>query len=66
MLMEKIKNNLPIILDLKNGILLELNYDSEIQAYRGYWKEEDMYVGIFEKSTLIKIITKEYDNVELL
>lgn len=65
MLMEKIKNNLPLLLDLKNGILLDLIYNEDIKAYKGNWKEEDMYVGIWEKETLIKIISKEYDNVKI-
>lgn len=65
MLMEKIKNKDSLKIDLLNGIILELNYDNEINAYRGYWKEEDIRVGIWEIDTLIKIATHEIDNVEL-
>lgn len=65
MLMEKIKNNLPLLLDLKNGILLDLIYNDDIKAYKGYWKEENIYIGIWEKETLIKILTGEYDNVKI-
>lgn len=65
MLMEKIKNKNLLKIDLLNGIVLELNYDNEINAYRGYWKEEDIRVGIWKIETLIKIATHEIDNVEL-
>jgi hypothetical protein len=62
--MEKIKNKNQLKIDLLNGIVLELNYDNEINAYRGYWKEENLNVGIWKIETLIKIATKEIDNVE--
>jgi hypothetical protein len=65
MLMEKIKNKDSLKIDLLNGIELELNYDNKINAYRGYWKKEDIRVGIWEIDTLIKIATHEIDNVEL-
>ena len=44
---------------------MSLIYNDDIKAYKGYWKEEDMYIGIWEKETLIKIISKEYDNVKI-
>ena len=65
MLMEKIKNKENLKLDLLNETIFELNYDNEINAYRGYWKEEDIRVGIWKIETLIKIATHEIDNVEL-
>lgn len=66
MLMEKIKNKEPLKLDLLNKVVLELTYDADINAYRGYWREEDIKIGIFEKETLIKIATNEYDNVKII
>jgi hypothetical protein len=64
--MEKIKNKEPLKLDLLNEVVLELTYDADINAYRGYWREEDIKIGIFEKETLIKIATNEYDNVKII
>lgn len=66
MLMEKIKNKELLKLDLLNEVILELTYDADIKAYRGYWREEDIKIGIFEKETLIKIATNEYDNVKII
>lgn len=66
MLMDKIKNNQPLVLDLKNGVILNLNYDIKIKSYRGLWKEYDMLVGIWEKETLLKILSGEINNVELV
>lgn len=57
MLLEKIKNNEPLKIDLKNGVILDLEFDNKIDAYRGYWKEEDMGVGIWTKKTLTEIAT---------
>ena len=65
MLMEKIKNKNQLKIDLLNGVILDLYYDEKINAYRGYWKEENMNVGIWKIETLIKIATKEINNVEL-
>ena len=36
--MEKIKNKEQLQLDLQNGVILDLIYDNEIKAYRGYWE----------------------------
>lgn len=66
MLMDKIKNNQPLVLDLKNGVILNLNYDTKIGSYRGLWKEYDMLVGIWKKETLLKILSGEINNVELV
>ena len=64
MLMEKIKNKDSLKVDLLNGVILELNYDSDLKAYRGYWKK--VKIGIWKIETLIKIATKEINNVELI
>lgn len=65
MLMEKIKNNEPLKLDLKNGVILDLQFDDEIKEYRGYWKEENIWIGIWTKKTLIEILNKEIDDIEI-
>ena len=66
MLMEKIKNNEPLKIDLLNGVILDLTFDDKVDAYRGYWKEEDMGVGIWKKETLIEIATGKINNVLLV
>ena len=38
-LQEVINNKQPLKIDLENGVILDLIYDNEIEAYRGYWKE---------------------------
>jgi hypothetical protein len=64
--MEKIKNKEPIKLDLLNGVILELTYDREIKAYRGYWREEDIQIGIWELKTLAEIISGETKELKIL
>jgi hypothetical protein len=66
MLIVKIKQQDPLKFDLKNGVILDLTFDNKIDAYRGYWKEEDMGVGIWKKETLIEIATGRIDNVKLI
>ena len=66
MLMETIKNNGNVYVDLENGVILELYYDDEIKAYRGYWKEENIYIGIWTKKTLVEIINGEMPDIKLL
>ena len=66
MLMEKIKNNYPLKIDLKNGVIIELTYDNKLNFYRGYWKEENIGVGIWKKETLIQIATGQIDNIKLI
>jgi hypothetical protein len=63
---EKIKNKQPLKIDLLNGVILDLNYDEKIKDYRGYWKEEDIGVGIWKIETLYKIATGEINNVQLI
>lgn len=59
MLMEKIKNKQKLKLDLENGIILDLNWDKEINAYRGYSNKIETEVGIWLPETLIKIATEK-------
>lgn len=66
MLMEKIKNNENVRVDLKNGVILELQHDKEIGKYRGYWKEENMYIGIWEKKPLVQALNGETDEYEVI
>lgn len=66
MLMDRIKNNNDLKVDLENGVILKLSYDKDIKAYRGYWEEENIYIGIWTKKTLIEIITGEIPGVKLL
>lgn len=66
MLMEKIRNNENVRVDLKNGVILNLIYDTEIKKYRGYWKEQDMYIGIWEKKPLVQALNGETDEYEVI
>lgn len=65
-LWKKINNKEPFRIDLKNGVILNLNYDSKIDAYRGHWVEENMEVGIWTKKTFSMILSGEIKNVEIL
>ena len=62
----KIENKEPLKIDLENGVILDLTFDDKVDAYRGYWKEENMGVGIWKIETLYKIATGEIDNVHLV
>lgn len=63
--LEKIKNKENLLLDLKNGITIELTFDKEIEAYRGYAKELDTKIGIWTIKTLYEI-EKEYKEMEFI
>ena len=63
---EKINNKEPFKIDLKNGVILDLNYDNSIKAYRGYMKEENVCVGIWTKKTISMILTGEIQGIEIL
>lgn len=63
---EKAKNKDPLKLDLKNGVILDLVYDEEIKNYRGYWKEEDMYIGIWDIEFLTNCILENYDEIQII
>ena len=63
---ERTKNKDPLNLDLKNGVVLDLVYDEEIKNYRGYWKEEDMWIGILDIEFLTNCILDGYDEIEII
>ena len=63
--MEKIKNK-ELQLDLQNGVILDLIYDNEIKAYRGYWEEEKIYLGIWEIPFLAEIIVGKIEGINLI
>jgi hypothetical protein len=65
-LQEVINNKQPLKIDLENGVILDLIYDNEIEAYRGYWKEEDMYIGIWTMETFSMILSGEIQGIKIL
>ena len=65
-LKKRLENKQPLKIDLKNGVILDLTFDNEIQAYRGYWKEEDMYIGIWTTKTFSMILNGEIKDVKIL
>lgn len=54
-----INNKKNLKLDLENGVILDLTYENEIDAYRGYSKELDLEIGIWKIKTLYKIATEK-------
>lgn len=65
-LKKHLENKLPLKIDLKNGVILDLAFDKEIEAYRGYWEEEDMYIGIWTPKTFSMILNGEIEDVEII
>lgn len=65
-LTERLNNKAPLKIDLHNGVILDLSYDDEIKAYRGYWAEEDMWLGIWTAKTFSMIINGEIEDVEII
>lgn len=63
---EKTRNKQPLKLDLKNGVILDLIYDEEIKNYRGYWKEENMWLGIWDIEFLTNCILEDYKEIEII
>lgn len=61
-----INNTKNLKLDLLNGIVLDLTYDNQINAYRGYSEELELSVGIWEIETLYKIATEKINNCKLI
>ena len=64
--LEKLKNKEKLNLDLLNGIFLELTFDNEIDAYRGYSKELNSKIGIWTIKTLYRIINNELKGVKII
>ena len=65
-LQEVVNNKQPFKIDLENGVILDLIFDNDIQEYRGYWKEEDMYIGIWTMKTFSMILSGEITGVKIL
>lgn len=64
--LETTKNKQPFKLDLKNGVILDMVYDEEIKNYRGYWKEEDMYIGVWDIKFMLNCLMEDYKEFEIL
>ena len=60
------KNKQPFKIDLKNGVILDIQYDESIKNYRGYWQEENMYIGVWDVEFLYKCILEDYDEFEII
>ena len=60
---EQVEN---LLLDLKNGITIELTFDNDLEAYRGYAKEINIKLGIWTIKTLYQIFNKEYGEMEFI
>ena len=64
--LETTKNKLPFKVDLKNGVILDLQYDPEINNYRGYWKEENIFIGIWDIKFMLNCIMEDYKEFEII
>lgn len=64
--LEKVKNKENLLLNLKNGITIELTFDNDLEAYRGYAKEINVKLGIWTIKTLYQIFNKEYGEMEFI
>lgn len=56
--LEKLKNKEELSIKLDEETKVQLTFDEEINAYRGYIKELDMKIGIWEIKTLYEMIKK--------
>ena len=56
--LEKLKNKEELSIKLDEDTKVQLTFDEEINAYRGYIKELDMRIGIWEIKTLFEMIKK--------
>lgn len=56
--LEKLKNKEELSIKLDEDTKVQLTFDEEINAYRGYIKELDMRIGIWEIKTLYEMIKK--------
>lgn len=48
-----------LIIDLGDNIKINLNWDNEIENYRGYEPEFDMEIGIWTIEGLVKMFTED-------
>ena len=56
---EAITKRKELIVDLGDNIKINLNWDNEIENYRGYVKELDMEIGIWTIEGLVKMLTED-------
>lgn len=54
-----IENKKSMKLDLENGIILDLKWRDDVEAYQGYSTEIDMEVGLWKPETLFQIATEQ-------
>lgn len=64
--LETTKNKQPFKLDLKNGVILDLLYDEEIKNYRGFWKEENLWIGIWDIKFMLNCLLENYQEFEII
>ena len=62
----KLKNKENLTIDLQNEITIDLTFDDELNAYKGYSKEINTYVGIWTIKTLFRIINNEVKGVNVI
>lgn len=56
---EAITKRKELIVDQGDNIKINLNWDNEIENYRGYVKELDMEIGIWTIEGLVKMLTED-------
>jgi len=61
------KNKEPFKIDLKNGVILDMIYDEEVENYRAYMTEENICVGIWEIKFMLECLADEnYNEFEII
>lgn len=61
------QNKEPFKIDLKNGVILDMIYDEEVENYRAYMKEENVCVGIWDIKFILECLADEnYDEFEII
>ena len=58
-------NHKPLLIELGNNQTLFLKWDEKCLGYRGYSKELDKEIGIWELSWLLQIANGKYKEYEL-
>ena len=58
-------NHKPLLIELGNNQRLFLKWDEKCLGYRGYSKELDKEIGIWELSWLLQIANGKYKEYEL-
>ena len=62
--LERLKNKQDLVLDFQNGILLNLTFDKDIDAYRGHL--EDIDIGIWNIKTIYEMINDPSWKIKVL